>query len=305
MISKKELEYVNIWANKVPYPGREYCEEAMDKLEEGLNLFNSQYANKKYNITFSNLDEIEFEIQQKNINHMLGIDYKNLSGDYFKNFRRDVLDYNPEISISSYELLKLIVDNKKKVLDYDEVNRARAINYYKISIKTDIFRKLADLSKFNYGCINFDKNKYLEANPDTTFSSNSTIFLYTESDESVSPYFLMGLKKQTDTILEPSTYDDDDDIKNIEDNKYIVETLIAPKHVEKIFINQEVVIPTQILTDVNGVLRKETASPEEKLKLLKEYRSIIYQYKLEDNLNIYGDYLSCLMEQQRSKSLVK
>ena len=51
MISKKELEYVNVLANKVPYPGREYCEEAMDKLVEGIQLYDTRYANLKYNIS--------------------------------------------------------------------------------------------------------------------------------------------------------------------------------------------------------------------------------------------------------------
>lgn len=299
MISKKELGYVNLWSNRVPYPGREYCEQAMDKLEQGLLLYEAKYANIKYNITFSNQNEIEFEIKQKNINHMLGIDYKNLTSDYFKNFRSDILSCDPEISISSYDLLKLIIDNKNKVLDYDENNSSKAINYYKISIKADIFSKLADLSKFNYGCINFDKNKFLKINPQDKFSSNSTIFLYTESDETVSPYFLMGLKK--DELVIKTLETDEEEIDDVEDNNYIVETLIAPEHVYKFFDQQQVVIPTQILTDINGKLNKIVATSEEKIKLLKEYKYIISQYNLPNMLDIYGDYLSCLMGEQRVK----
>ncbi|MGM9834513.1 MAG: hypothetical protein ACI31M_01880 [Bacilli bacterium] len=303
MISKKELEYVNLWANKVPYPGMEYCIIAMKKLENGLNLFETKYANRKYNIIFSDQTEIEFEIKQKNINHMLGIDFKNLSSEYFRDFRKKVLDYDPDLTISSYDMLKLIIAHKDKVVEYDEKNLSRAINYYKISIKCDIFEKLAELERFNYGCINFDKNKFMSLNGIDRFSPKSTKFLYTESDESVSPYFFMGLRNES--VHNNSVYEDSDEYIEEEDNLYIVETLIAPEKYQYFFNEQEVVIPTQILTDVNGILNKMLARPEEKIKLLKDYKSIINQYKLPNMINIYGDYLSYLMDSERGKGLVK
>lgn len=308
MITRKELSYINSWANRVPYPGREYCEIAMDKLKECFELFGSTYANKKFVITFSNLDEIELQVKHKNISHMLGVDFKNLSGDCFKSFRNDILSVDPEIQITSYELLKNIVENSSKVLDYDETNRLKSLNYYKISIKADIFKKLADLSQFNFGCINFNKEKFLQLNPEINFSSNSTKFLYTDSDESISPYFLMGLKKDdyTDKNIELDKKEEIsiDEEEYEKKSNYIVETLIAPINIESFFNSQEVVIPTQILVDINGKLDKKIASPTEKIKLLKEYRSIINQYKLSNNIDIYGDYMSYLMEQQRQKEKI-
>ncbi|MDD3340680.1 MAG: hypothetical protein PHN72_00550 [Bacilli bacterium] len=299
MITRKELGFINKWANKVPYPGIDYCEKTLDKLIESLALYHKEYANIQYNISFSNNEEIEFEILQKNICHMLGINYKNLSSDYFKNYRKDVLDYDPEKNISSYELLKLIIENKQKVLDYDQ-KYVKAINYYKIAIKCDIFSKLSDLSAFNYGCINFNKDEYLLQNPNDIFNSNSTKFFYTPSDEIVSPYFMMGLRAtETDTV--PHDVEDEEAEIKQEQKSYIVETLIAPEAADRLFRNQDVIIPTQILTDIKGTLVKKEATQSDKIKLLKEYQSIINQYDMQSKINIYGDYLSLLMSQEREK----
>ena len=127
-----------------------------------------------------------------------------------------------------------------RILDYDRMNSAcKGLNYQRIGIKCDIFSKLANLSDFNYGCINFDKNIHDKENPEKPLGSQSSKFLYTPSDEVISPYFMMGIK--------PNNY---------YDGKYIVETLIACDDPRRFFIGQEVVIPTQILTDDNGFLSK-------------------------------------------------
>src|SRR5574344_2192705 len=230
MISRKELGYVNAWANKVPYPGTNYCEESMDKLSKSFEMYQQEYQGIKYNISLSNNEEIEFEILSKNICHMLGIDYNNLSGDYFKSFRKEILNYNPDDTINSFELVKLLLLNKEKVLNFDyenaqKNNNIRAINYYKTSIKCDIFNKMANLSEFNYGCINFNKDKFIELYPDVAFSSKSTKFLYTTSDEVVSPYYMMGIK--IDEIKTKAVSFDEE--KN---DTYIVETLMAPENIE-------------------------------------------------------------------------
>ena len=75
--------------------------------------------------------------------------------------------------------------------------------------------------------------------------------------------------------------------------------MIAPEDIKELFNNQEVVIPTQILTDDNGTLTKNVATTSEKIKLLKEYQAIINQYDLNSRINIYGDYLSLLMSTER------
>jgi len=82
------------------------------------------------------------------------------------------------------------------------------------------------------------------------------------------------------------------------DSKYIAETLLACSNPKSFFVSQEVIIPTQILTDDNGYLNKRIATSNEKIKLLKEYQNIVNQYNIPNMINIYGDYYSMLMAQK-------
>lgn len=284
MISKKELSYVNAWPNRTPYPGDEYASEVLGQLKECLELFEQEYLKQVYNVSFTNNEEIEFQILDKNLCHILGVDYKNLIGDYFDDYRERVLNIKPGMVFSSYDLLNIIVSNLEKVFKYDAINKAnKAINYYRVAVKCAIFKKLADLSAFNYGCINFNKAIYNELYPNLPFGSNSTRLLYTDSDEIISPLFMMGLKQTENSEL------------------YIVETLFSPEQAERFFNKQEVIIPTQIITDNNGILEKKLATPSEKIKLLKSYQSLIIANKFPNMINIYGDYYSMLISQDKEE----
>lgn len=284
MISKKELSYVNAWPNRTPYPGDEYASEVLGQLKECLELFEQEYLKQVYNVSFTNNEEIEFQILDKNLCHILGVDYKNLIGDYFDDYRESVLNIKPGMVFGSYDLLNIIVSNLEKVFKYDAINKAnKAINYYRVAVKCAIFKKLADLSAFNYGCINFNKAIYNELYPNLPFGSNSTRLLYTDSDEIISPLFMMGLKQTENSEL------------------YIVETLFSPEQAERFFNKQEVIIPTQIITDNNGILEKKLATPSEKIKLLKSYQSLIIANKFPNMINIYGDYYSMLISQDKEE----
>lgn len=301
MISRKELGYISSWANKVPYPGDIYCEEAMNKLKKAFDLYNENYLNTKYNITFSNNEEIELEILPKNIGHMLGIDFKNLSGDYFKNFRNDILGIDPETGISSYNLLKAIIDNLEDVINFDKTNEyLKAINYYKISVKSDIFAKLGNISDFKYGCINFDKDEFLK-NSSRHFNPNSNKFLYIPSDEPVSPYFMLGILQGNNNQY--NIEDRDNEEVEVSNEPYLVETSIAPDDPKPFFQNQEVTIPTQILKDTNKELIRINATATQKKDLLKEYRNIITQFGLDNRINIYSDYYAMLSNEEKQLKL--
>lgn len=308
MISKKELGYISGWANKVPYPGDDYAEEAMEKLKQAERLFKEIYANNKYNITLSNNEEIELAIKDKNLAHMLGVDFKNLSKDIFADIRRDILDISPEDYLNSYTLLQKIIENSDKVINYDKTSDyLKILNYYKVSVKSDILSKFGNLADFKFGCINFDKNEFLRnANVDY-HNSNSTKYLYVPSEEPVSPYFLMGIMINGSNYQEENnneeTYDESE--LRINNNPYIIETSIAPVDIKSYFQNQEVVIPTQILKDTNRELTKINATPSQKKALLKEYHSIITEYGINNRINIYSDYLSMLSEQEQVKKLKK
>lgn len=313
MISKKELSYIGGWANRVPYPGDDYAEEAMEKLKIAEKLFREIYMNNKYNITLSNNEEIELEIKTKNLAHMLGIDYKNLSKDLFNDFRRDVLDLDSTEQLNSYILLQRIIENSNKVINFDKTSEyLKILNYYKLSVKSDIFSKLGNLADFNFGCINFNKDEYLKNSGENRYSPNSTKYLYIPSEEPVAPYFMMGILQPQDyqtltvgeeVIKEKDFFDENEII--ITNKPYIVETSLAPDNIKPFFQNQEVVIPTQILKDTNKELTKITATPSQKKTLLKEYRSIITEYNLNNRINIYSDYLSMLSQEEQKVKKIK
>lgn len=288
MITNKELGYVISWANKVPYPGIAYAKMAADNLVNAFDNFNKYYSGKEYDVVLSNGEEFLFEILNMNLCHMLGIDYRNLSGSYFDTFRKQVIpDFN---DTGSYDLLKAIINNIDDVLKYDLNIGGKLLNYYRIVIKCAIFDKLSDFGKFNFGVINFDKNTYIN-NSKRNINSNSEKYLYVQSNEGVAPYFMMGIIPQNGFNIEDSTPE-----------KYAVETLMAPVNADDFFREQEVVIPTQILVTTDKAMSRKEASPEDKIALLNQYRSIISTYGLNNRLNIYGDYEAMLVNDMKIKT---
>ena len=91
-------------------------------------------------------------------------------------------------------------------------------------------------------------------------------------------------------------------IKLEEENKtYIPASTLAPLNPKSFFENQEVIIPTQILITDEERLIKKTATASEKIKLLTLYKSIINEYQIPNNINIYGDYESLLNDMTREQ----
>lgn len=295
MITKKELGFVTAWAKKTPYPGLNYAEKAVEKLINAVSDYDKYYANKEYDLILSNGEQILFEILNMNLCHMLGIDFKNLVSEHNTSFREEVLGITG--MTQSYACLKAIIENIDEVLKYDYDNGGRILNYYRIMIKSSIFEKLSDFSRFNFGVINFDKNVYQETSG-SHFTGKSKKFLYVQSNEVVAPYFMMGILPSGDP--KDAEYNPD---------KYAVETLIAPTNDKDFFANQEVVIPTQILVNTEDNMSKIEATPDEKIALLNQYKSIIKNHGLRNKLNIYGDYeamLACAsVEGQKVRTRIK
>lgn len=158
MITIRELGYVNAFASRAPYPGDEYVKEALDKLKQSFIDYNNFYMGKEYDLILSSGEQLTFEILNSNICHMLGIDYNNLKGEYFDELRYDVLEFTK--SPTSYSLLSKLIEKQDEVLEYEKETGKKIYNYYRIMIKTSIFEKLSDFSKFNFGVINFDKDEY-------------------------------------------------------------------------------------------------------------------------------------------------
>ena len=277
MITLKELSYVSDWARKTPYPGIKYAENVADKLFQAVANYDQNYKEKEYDIILSDGSQFTFEIACKNLCHMLGIDFKNLSSDYFKYFRENVLgtdNFN-----GSYGFLQLLLDHIDDVLKYDYMHGG-VFNYYKMMIKCSIFEKLSNFSDFNFGVINFDKPTFVEKSNGAVFHSNAEKLLYVQSNEQNCPYFMMGILK------------DNVDREEVQSN-YVVETLFAPSNVRNIFNGQKVAIPTQILI-IGEEMEKLEATAREKLALINQYKALVAEYNIPNNIDIYGDYLATL-----------
>ena len=274
MLTNKELQYVELWANRIPMPGYDYSIEVLKRMEECYKLYNEMYKNKEYNILFSNALEIDFAILERNLCHMLGVDFNNIKGSFFDKYRQEAFNTSDN-TFDSYRLLELIFENKERIaeLDNDSNNHAKALNYYKSSIKCDIFNKLSDFSNFNF--------LYLQSEKD-----DNIINLIMTSNEALTPYFVMGLI-QTNNI----------DINDV----YVPITLIAPTDPKKIFENLEAAIPTQIIVSDNDNLNKVSATPKEKIQLLTMYSNIVNKYNIPNMLNIYNDYENMLNESGKQK----
>lgn len=290
MISINELRYVNSWNNRCPYPGIEYAKVATERLKASFEDFKKYYYNKKYSMILSNGEQVNLEIKSKNICHMLGVDYKNLMSDYFTDFRNNVLGINGKVN--SFTLLSELINNMDAVLNYDNNGGSKVLNYYRLMIKNAIFEKLSDFSQFNFGVLNFDKEKYYS---NVTF--NSTKFLYVQSNEAICPYFMMG-------ILEEENDNTEVDRSEFDKPPYAVETLFAPNSPGEMFKNQEVAIPTQIEIDNGNTLTKKIATAEEKLALLNQYKLIVSTFNIPNNVNINGDY-EAILASESSKRLTK
>lgn len=278
MISKTELQFVNKFARHVPFPGKSYAINVMESLINAYEIFEKNYLKKEYSFLFSNGDEITFEILEKNLSHLLGIDFKNLISDPMANTCREVLGFGENDFKTSIGILKRIIDRADEVIKNDSnPNSYKILNYYKIMIKTIAFSKLTTFEQFNFGCIEFDKSIYTEK-CDLNFTPQFTKLLFTPSNEIITPYFMMGV------------------IYDQVEQKYIPETIIAPENFEDFFINQILLLPIQIMVNDNYDLRKISANSKEKLELLTLYKSIITGFNTNSFIDIYNDYERTLRE---------
>lgn len=275
MISLKELKYVGVPSYKAPYPGDDYAKKTLETMTDTFCKYEEKYRGKDYSIVFSDSSELNFEILDINICHMLGVDFSNLISGNYDNFLKGVLGLDRiKNRITSFELIEKILINRDKIIDYDNSTTDRIINYYKARIKCAIFDRMSDFEKFNFAKLN---------------TENESKILFTPSNEVNCPYFFIRLTPKDDN------------------SKYCVNSLMALEN-SKIpdYFKYSTAIPTQILIDANKSLSKLEATPSEKLSLLNMYKSILLNYSLEDKMDISGDYMSLLTEmdiKQRRKTL--
>ena len=287
MISRQELQYVNERARKVPYPGDDYAYDVINKLAYALSIFKKKYDGKRYSLILSNGEEIVFEIKSKNLAHLLGIDFKWIStSEYMRPLLYSVLEFKEDESFNSYNILNRIIELGDKVIANDEVNFNKFLNYYKVMIKTSCFDTLAEFNEFNFGVINFDKSIY-ENVFQNSFSPTSSKYIFTQNDEALIPYCMMGLRNDNDTDL------------------MVPETLLAPTNFYDYLYNQELLLPIQLLVNDEENLTKLVATNEEKIRMLNLYKSIIRTYNTGSYINIFNDYETILRDSATSKRKIK
>ena len=288
MISTKELQYVNSRsADQTPYPGDEYAYVVLEELKKALELFQRQYLDRSHNLIFSNGEEIEFKIMAKNLPHMLGIDTKSLNDADMQETKQDVLGFPNGQYTNSYDILLRIVERIEEIIKNDRnPDKKRILNYYKVMIKCAVFSRISDFTKFNFGCINFNRDTFLQ-NTTRPFNPRSSKFLFTNSDEPIVPYFMMGILFDTN------------------ERTYIPETLFAPPDFTTFFVDQELLIPTQILTDNHQVLTRIQATSQDRISILNLYKFIINSFKTNSTINIFGDYETILRERMFSEQASK
>lgn len=284
MISRKELQYVSKQVKDVPFPGVNYAADVMENLQAAFKAYEQKYQDKSYNFMLSNGEEFTFEILAKNLAHLLGINYKNLLSDFMEPVRTRELGLKPGEQTTSFEILKIIIDRAEDIIKHDSTAKNRKIlNYYKIMIRCIAFSKLSTFESFDFGCINFDKEKYSQTGQ--LFPGDSTKILFTPSDEAITPYFIMGLKKAEDGI-------------------YIPETVMAPENFYKYLIDQTLLLPIQVIISSNDELNKICATPAEKLNLLNMYKGLIGLYQTNSFIDIFADYESTLKENKKRPAII-
>lgn len=279
MVSNVELQYVQNVSKDVPYPGDDYARAVIDKLAKATEIFKKKYEGKRYSLILSNGEEIHFEVKDRNLSHILGIDFKSLTSEYMVGHVRNLLGYDSLDRMTSYDTLLRIIDRADEVIknDKDLGNTKKLLNYYKLMVKCSSFSRLSDFEDFNFGFINFDKDLF-RSKVNSAFMPNSDKYIFTESDEALIPYCMMGL---------------------IPDNglpTLVPETLLSPTNYQDYINEQELLIPIQILINDDNELSKYVASSTDKLRILNRYRNILNKHNIQASINIFNDYESILRE---------
>lgn len=277
MLTKKELELVN-YKGLTPYPGDQYSLDTLKLIRASLKQYEEFYKNHEYEIILSNGEILEFEISEGNLAHMLGV-------------RKEILtsleQKDPKMALDSksrtYQLLQLIAEEPEYFVEMNKQDNYEHFNFYRINVRNKVFQKFSNFYDLNFGCIHFD-NESLEEKDQTQMKANK--FLFTESNEILAPYYMMGLaKSQTG-------------------NTYI-ETLFPNLYENKMFRNQKITYPISLsITTPKDFIHKETTN-KQKLELYKKLKTNLKEYKI--NLDFEYDFENILSigAKEEAKLLIK
>lgn len=264
MIGFEELNNVNISAQDVIFPGKEYAIETMDKLIEAYTMYKDVFMGSEYIFKLSNGEFFEYSMLDKNIPSLLGIETKNLISEQYQDTIDTVLGLDSRSNKRIFEYFQRIIDRADEVIKNDsKENSKKILNYYRSMLKSIVFLGLPCFDKFDYGIINNISNEHL-------VNGYNSKYIYVHNNEELTPYFVISLR-----------YDEQKGI-------YVPTTLLAMKHIGSFIDKQELVLPLDLIIKYCGSVSKIKSTPIEKIKLLSEYRDAINKYRTNTNVNLDG-----------------
>ena len=186
--NRASLLYNNVLQNRKESitPSREYIDLAINALRDTICIFENRYKDKILNIKFTNGEKYEFEINKKNLAHMLSVNTNSLKDTLI--YKRKSTDF-----ISSYAYLNKIVDNPDSFISFNDYNNGSFVNYYTLYDRCITFKKLSELEKFNFVGVDFQNDRILNERDKTSIKSNKML-LY-KSNEYLIDYYLMAIVK--------------------------------------------------------------------------------------------------------------
>lgn len=266
MIKKEDVVHINKKASQAPFAGSSFAYDAINQLSYALFLFRKKYENKKYNLILSNGEEIVFEIKNKDLARLLGVDLKTIFSD--KNMKHEfyeLLGIKENDKISSFEVLSKIVENADLLIEHDEKNENRFLNYYRMMAKSILFNGLPPFEKFDYGIVNFDKERFQRIF-NRRFGPRAKKYLMFPTDEEEIQFCFLGLAKDNET------------------NVLVPEVFLTPTNFQNYLFSQELLLPEELIVDDKKRCDVILPTKTEKIQLLNLYKSIIEMYKTRSSI---------------------
>lgn len=283
----KEMEYITKKSSeKVPFPGDKYSLESLEKMREAIQLYEKFHQDKTYYILFSDGTEIPFSIYERNLAHLLGINFSALSRtNFMKSMGQD------RKGSSSFKLIKQMTSNPEATIKISGEFNHQLLNFYRIKARSDFFTNFADFSSFDYSCICFDEYESFKYGYETSMGSN--YFLTKRNRHPLFPYSMMGI--------------------NMTGDKSYVETFFPCKNElqKKMFFHQKIIYPIAITEKSSSSVIKSLATLNQKEKLITDisYLRKKYQSKLSHEYDMILTLILLVfgeeeMEKSKTKSLL-
>lgn len=264
MIRPEDIFYIDNWARKAPFPGKDYAINTMDKLYEAYIKYRDVFKDMDYKLKLSSGETVNFKMYDMNIPSLLGLETQNLISEQLHQTVLDVLGINSYSERRGFEYLKKIIERADEVIKNDSLDYSyKILNYYRVKVKSSIFQELPCFDEFDYGIINNQESH-------RCINGYNSKYIFIRTNEELTPYFIMSLR-----------YDKDKGI-------YVPTTLLAMRQLGTFIDKQELVLPLNLTTTYFNKTDMVDATPKEKIQLLNMYRDIIKQYHTDTKINLDG-----------------